>query len=82
MWSVLGVLFVAIVILIIEVPSLWKAKNEKKELWIFSFLLLCSTVLGIAKGLQMDIPNPLDWLAVIFFEPLGYILQGLLKING
>lgn len=77
MWPVLGVLFVAIVILIIEVPSLWKAKM-KKELWIFSFLLLSSTVLGIAKGLQMDIPNPLDWLAAIF-EPLGYILQGLLK---
>lgn len=77
MWPVLGVLFVAIVILIIEVPSLWKAKM-KKELWIFSLLLLFSTVLGIVKGLQMDIPNPLDWLVAIF-EPLGYVLQGLLK---
>lgn len=74
MWPVLGVLCVAIVISIIEVPILLK-KKMKKELWIFSLLLLCSTMLGIAKGLQMDIPNPLDWLAAIFINLVVIYLE-------
>lgn len=77
MWAIIGILLTIAVILIMEVPPLLKAKM-KKELWVFLISLLFGTVLSIAKSLQMDIPNPADWLAVIF-KPFSDFLFGLLK---
>lgn len=76
MWVILGILLTATIILIIEVPSLFKAKM-KKEFWVFSILLLFATALSIAKSLQLDIPNPLDWIAVIFKPFSDFLLDVL-----
>ena len=77
MWIVFGILALAIVIAFIEVPYLLK-RGLKKELWTFSILLLFGTGLSIAEGLQVDIPNPMDALAVIY-KPLTDLLFGLFK---
>ncbi|MFM1654152.1 hypothetical protein ACI7RC_18930 [Brevibacillus sp. B_LB10_24] len=77
MWIIIGILAAAIAIGFIEVPSLWKS-GQKRELCVFSFLLLIGTGLGIAKTLQIHIPNPLDWMAVIY-KPFSDFLFGILK---
>lgn len=74
MWIVFGIVAVAIAITFIEVPSLLK-RGLKKELWIFSILLLLGTGLSIAEGLQVEIPNPMDALAFIY-QPFIYLLFG------
>jgi hypothetical protein len=76
MWAILGILLIAIIILLIEVPPLLKAKR-KKELWVFSILLLFATALSISKSLQVNIPNPLDWLTIIFKPFTDFIVHAL-----
>lgn len=76
MWAIFfGVL--AVVIAIIEVPSLLK-KKLKRELWVFSILLLFGGGLSIAQSLHMEIPNPVDWIAFIY-KPFSDFIYGFLK---
>ncbi|PHS35121.1 MAG: hypothetical protein COA82_05355 [Alkaliphilus sp.] len=77
MWSILGILTVAIGITLYEVPSILE-KNFKKELWVFSSLLLFGVVLSIIESLNIDIPTPLDWLAVIY-KPFTDLIFGVLE---
>ncbi|WP_408007522.1 hypothetical protein ACJROX_22950 [Pseudalkalibacillus sp. A8] len=72
-----GILLVAILIIVLEVPPLWK-KKQKKELWVFSLLLLFGVGLSIAESLDLNIPNPLDWIATIY-KPLSDLIMSLLK---
>ncbi len=74
---ILGILLIVIVIVLIEVPSLLK-KGLKKELWVFGILLFFGTGLNIAQGLQIDIPNPMDWINVVY-KPISDFLFGLLR---
>ncbi len=77
MWVITGIVVTASLIVILEVPPLVKAKL-KRELWLFSILLLLGTLLSIAKYLQIPIPNPLDMLYVIF-KPMSDLLFSFLK---
>ncbi|WP_141430992.1 hypothetical protein [Bacillus sp. 03113] len=77
MWAILGIFVAAIVIVLIEVPTLLK-KGFKKELWVFSILLLFGIGLSIAEALDAKIPNPLDWIAFVF-KPFSDFLFDLLK---
>ncbi|MGO4270332.1 hypothetical protein AB4Z22_10860 [Paenibacillus sp. TAF58] len=77
MWSVAGIVAVTIAIIMIEVPSL-RRKQLRKEIWIFSILLLFGLGLSIAKSLQVKIPNPVDWITVVY-KPLSDALLALLK---
>lgn len=63
MWVVLGILVAAGILAAIEVPTL---KKDRKGLWIFSLFLLLGTGLSIAKSFNVDIPNPLDGIAIVF----------------
>lgn len=63
MWTTAGIVIVASVVAAIQIPLL---KNKKKELWVFSLLLALATGLGIARGLKVDIPSPLYWIAYVF----------------
>ncbi|MCF6409826.1 hypothetical protein [Pseudalkalibacillus salsuginis] len=74
---ILGTLLVVIVIVLIEAPSLLK-KGLKKELWVFGILLLFGTGLNIAQGLQVVIPNPMDWINVIY-KPISDFIFGILR---
>lgn len=76
MWAIVSIL-TAGMIAWIEIPSLLK-KKLIKELWVFSVLLLIGVGLIISQSLQVNIPNPLDWITVVF-KPLNDAIFGILK---
>lgn len=61
-----------VTIALIEVPALLK-KNRKKELRVFSILLVLGIGLSISQSLDVRIPNPLDWIAVVY-KPLSDLI--------
>lgn len=65
MLPIIGILAVVIVIIVLEVPMLWR-KKWYKELWVFSIILLFGTVLSIAIALRVKLPNLIDWMIVIY----------------
>ena len=73
----LGILLVAGVIILFEVPPLLKQK-QKKELFVFSILLIIGVVLSIVFTLGKTIPNPMDFITFIF-KPLSDFITQLLK---
>ncbi|MFE4241182.1 hypothetical protein [Peribacillus butanolivorans] len=77
MLAVTVILVIVAIIIAIDVPSLLR-KKLKKELWIFSVLLLFGTALSIAQALNIKIPNPLDWITAIY-KPLSDMIEKLLK---
>ncbi|PUA36780.1 hypothetical protein C8Z91_25795 [Paenibacillus elgii] len=74
MWKMLLVLLVAAAIVAIEWRSLMERK-QKRELWTFFLLCLVGTSLGVAKALQLNIPNPLDWITALY-KPLSNLIYG------
>ncbi|CAG7644833.1 hypothetical protein PAESOLCIP111_04823 [Paenibacillus solanacearum] len=76
MWAIIGIVLTAAAIGWIEIPSLVKRKL-KKELVSFSLCLLLATGLSIAKSMQLQIPNPLDLVTVIY-QPVSDLLFSLL----
>jgi glucan phosphoethanolaminetransferase (alkaline phosphatase superfamily) len=76
MWAIFFVV-VAVVIVIIEVPSLLK-KKLKKELWVFSILLILGLGFSIAQSLDVDLPNPADWIAFVY-KPFSDLIYGFLE---
>ncbi|SCW41230.1 hypothetical protein SAMN04487970_100624 [Paenibacillus tianmuensis] len=74
MWKVLLVLLAAAAIVAIEWRSLMERKL-KRELWTFFLLCLVGTSLGVAEVLRLDIPNPLDWISVLY-KPLSNLIYG------
>ncbi|UFJ39833.1 hypothetical protein LOK74_17525 [Brevibacillus humidisoli] len=77
MLIIAGIVLVGVVIALIEVPRLVRNRH-RKELWVFSCLLLFGVGLGIAKSLDVEIPNPLDWITALY-KPANDLLTGLLK---
>lgn len=73
----LGILLVAGAICLFEVPPLLK-KQQKKELLVFSTLLLFGVALSIFFTVSKSIPNPLDYITFIF-KPLSEVISGFLK---
>lgn len=75
-WKIAGVLFLAILISLMEVPHLLK-KNLKKELWVFLSLLFIGVSLGIARSLDLELPSPLDFITAIYRPISDAIFQVL-----
>jgi Na+/melibiose symporter-like transporter len=73
----LGILLVASAICLFEVPPLLK-KQQKRELLVFSVLLLFGVALSIFFTIGKTIPNPLDYITFIF-KPLSEVISGFLK---
>jgi hypothetical protein len=77
--SIIGILLVAAAISIFEVPYMWK-KGLRKELWLFSILLLLGVGISSAKALAWTIPTPLDWIAVVYKPFSDFLIRiGLIK---
>jgi len=72
-----GIIAATIAIAMIEVPSLVKRRLHK-ELWVFFTLLLFGAGLSIAQSMHMNIPNPLEWIKLIYM-PLSDAIMGFLK---
>ncbi|MET3699639.1 hypothetical protein SAMN05877753_112112 [Bacillus oleivorans] len=66
----------ALIIIAIDVPHL-KRKRLKKELWVFSVLLLIGVGLSIAHSFQITLPNPIRGMYMIF-QPLSDFLYEIL----
>lgn len=75
--SISAVLVFSTVLCIIEIPKMLKQKLIR-ELWTFSLLLGLGTVLAILKSLDVDIPNPSDFIAWVY-SPFTEVIKGLLK---
>jgi hypothetical protein len=75
MLGIAGILAVAGIIAWIELPSLLKRK-QKKELWVFSLLLLLAVLVCIPATLIPHVPSPL--LAFTFvFKPFSELLSSI-----
>ncbi|WP_397538937.1 hypothetical protein [Rummeliibacillus pycnus] len=74
----IGILLISAAMLWIEVPPLLE-KKHKKELLVFSILLVIGVGLSITLfGFDKPIPNPFDFLTFIF-KPLNDVISLLLK---
>ncbi|MFC5647871.1 hypothetical protein ACFPYJ_01820 [Paenibacillus solisilvae] len=62
----------AVLVIRYEFPLLLKKKLHK-ELWVFSILIAFGLLLSILQGLQIPIPNPLDWITAIF-KPMSRMI--------
>jgi len=77
MWKMLGIFAAAALIVAIEVPALIR-KGYKKELWVFSILLIIGVGLSVALGLRVKLPNPSDWLTAVY-RPVSNAIENLLE---
>jgi hypothetical protein len=57
------------VLILIEVPSLWKRK-QIKDLWVFSSLLFLGIGLVIMRFLNLHVPNPVNGIDYVL-RPLA-----------
>ncbi len=72
MWGIVGIVAASAIVVGIEVPPLLQQKR-KKDLWAVSILLVMALCLSIMKVLKVKLPNPLDWLTVIY-KPISDIV--------
>jgi len=75
--AVIGIMAVAVIIAMVEVPGLWK-KNYRKEVWVYMLLLLLGTGIGIAESLSVKVPNPLDWITYLY-KPFTEFIRSIFK---
>ena len=71
MVGVLGIVFIIFVIVLIDGPSLRK-KRQKKELWMFSFLLMLALGISAPQCFDVTLPSPIDWI-IHLYKPLTVI---------
>lgn len=74
MLKVLGILGVCVVILMIEGPSLIR-KGQRREFCLFFILLILGGGLSIGSALQLNVPNPLAGLSIVFKPFSDFIFQ-------
>ncbi|WP_214626767.1 hypothetical protein [Paenibacillus agaridevorans] len=73
---------VAACICVLEVPRMWRDR-QWKELGLFGFLLALGTGISVGLGLDAGLPNPMDWIAMIF-RPIDSLVEttfGLRRVN-
>ena len=75
--AAVGVIIVCSMIAFMELPKLIKEKLTK-EIIIFSLFLLFATILAIIAALRIELPNPIDWLMMIFV-PINHWLDSMLS---
>ncbi|MBT2290119.1 hypothetical protein J7E73_13380 [Paenibacillus albidus] len=79
MTVILGIMLFAVAIIFLEVPYMLR-KRLKKELWVFSILLLLAVGISSAKALQRDIPTPLGWITAVYKPFTDFLTHiGLIK---
>ncbi len=74
---VLSVLILGAALCVYEIPRMLKSKSYK-DIWAFSILLALGVILTVLKCLNVELPNPSDWVAWMF-SPLSEILRNNLK---
>ncbi len=67
----------SVILCIVEIPKMWTGK-EYKELAVFSLILCFGIVVAVLKSLDMDIPNPADFVAAVY-SPVVALIKGALE---
>lgn len=75
--SIVMTLVFSTILCMIEIPKMLKERLYR-ELWTFSILLGLGIILAILKSLDVEIPNPSDFIAWVY-SPLSDIMKSLLK---
>jgi hypothetical protein len=75
--SIVSLTLFCVIVCVVEIPKMMKAQLYR-ELYIFSVLLACGLVIGILKSLDLDVPNPSDWIATIY-SPFAGLMKLFLK---
>ncbi|UNC91988.1 hypothetical protein [Candidatus Contubernalis alkaliaceticus] len=74
---ILAVLVLGAVLFRVEVPRMKKEKLHR-ELWAFSILLGVGIALVAMKSLDVEVPNPSDFIAWLY-SPAADIMKSLLE---
>jgi hypothetical protein len=74
---ILGVIILTIGIIWMEVPSLLK-KKQIKELLCFSLFLVSGAVTSLLGVMNIHLPNPYDWIEVIY-SPITDWMNNILQ---
>jgi hypothetical protein len=77
MLVITGIVVITLLIILIEVPPLFR-KGLKRELWVFFILLFFAAGISIMHGLNIDLPSPHDWISFIY-KPLSDVIYNFLK---
>ncbi|MGE5328695.1 MAG: hypothetical protein ACM3KR_04210 [Deltaproteobacteria bacterium] len=72
--SILLTLVFSSVLCLIEIPKMLKGRLYK-ELWTFSIILALGVTLAILKSLDVDIPNPSDWVTWVYSPVSDFLKQ-------
>jgi hypothetical protein len=65
MVKIIGILCIAILIALKEIPPL-KKQQQKKEIWIFTIFLFFATALLSAVLVEVKIPSPLEVIRWVY----------------
>lgn len=76
MVAAVGIIIICILIALLELPKLVQEKLLK-EISVFSLFLIVGAILSILLALGVELPNPIDWLMMIFV-PIGNLVDRLL----
>lgn len=77
MIEIAGILLVAALIIVIQVPGLWR-KKQIKELWIFSLLLVTGAALSIAHARHAELPILGSWIEFLY-KPVADWVYSMLR---
>lgn len=75
--SIVLILVFDVVLCITLIPKLYKNKLYK-DLWTFIVLLGLGTVLALLKSMDMNIPNPSDWVMTVY-APVSELLKNVFE---
>ncbi|TYQ12680.1 UNVERIFIED_CONTAM: hypothetical protein Cloal_3711 [Acetivibrio alkalicellulosi] len=62
---------------IVEIPKMIE-KKLFKELYVFGIFVFLGTLLAILKSVDVNIPNPSEWIAWIY-SPVADVFKSMLE---
>jgi predicted cation transporter len=65
MWSIAFIILIAIILMVIDVPSIVRKKEIKELLFFFTFLI-AGVTLNILNVLHINIPSPVSLLRIVY----------------
>lgn len=75
--SIVLVMGISTTLCVVEIPKM-RENKEYRELAAFSIILFFGTLLTILKSLDVEIPNPADFVAAVY-APFVELIKGALE---
>lgn len=77
MWLLAALSGMLVWVGVMEIPPLWRGR-KRKEWATLGLLTAAVSALGVAWSFSKHLPNPLEWLEVVF-GPAARLLDALLN---